>query len=778
MAKPFVVSLVCTRDDLLDLREVIKGHLTQMGYSMLAFDEADYPYVPNRDLGEQSVALANHPDVLLLILDRRYGTRLPNNLSVTENEWQNAQRSKAPFIVPCVRGKTIAEFEQWRAGGGAWVPGYVDDVALLRFIERVRTQTTFVLEFDSAEDLLAKLDRKMRSLTPFVLRRVADASRDNAGNKRTVTVVDQTLSLGDVFARDLYVTPPYRLLSGRLPRCNLETGAVRCLKSRQSMIITGGPGTGKSTTLVKSLCRRSADMEGNALLAPIYVDCHSLSLEDFASVQALFAKLFRLALDKDIWPHFDQNDANLQVELFFDALDEVRDGTTALEQVMAGSPVWSWCHNLLTCRSDFLSRVLGNPSTSGRYQYIAELQPWDVQHMKSYIKRKFGDDRQRADEMIEIISSEPFHELARNVIGLVMLCSLDNVSLVDNAATLYRAFLVKWATREACRVGTSPVDENMILSVWQRIAWKLLTSGRNGGVTISLLPDTFGRYDTRRDVVCSPVVRSLLMTSSPSDDPVVAGFVHDSIYEYLLAAELIEQLKGRLHQQMEALEQDTWYQVNEFAQLLMSKWNERDCLCVVSNLITAYENRLNDCGCRALLLRNKASYYIGRLGRQSPLASSRAFGFLDKAWKEEPSPFVRQSIGFARSIAGRPNAVVDFINEMRGSSELDSLNRGYHLVYYGDIKAQNPPYRDSDQGSWQQTHRALIDRFKRHSTAKRNSRAVDLYTFRGFLETRQEKLTTEETEVVLAILKHLDSYPADLRPTIENECSEVIKLAG
>ena len=660
--------------------------LTQRGYSVLAFDEADYPYMPGKDLSEYSVALAPHPDVLLLILDRRYGTRLSNGLSITENEWRNGQRSQVPFIVACVRKKAIAEFEQWKAARGMWKPHYVDDVDLLGLIERVRT-TTYLLEFDNAEDLGVELDQKMKSLTPFILRRVADATRENAGNKRTVTVIDQTLSLGDVFERDLYVTPPYQLVSGKLPAHSLEEDAVTCLRSRQSMIITGGPGTGKSTALVKSLYQRSVDMQDKPLLTPIYVDCHRLSSSDFESVESLLTKLFEMALGKNIWPHFDQHDPNLEVELFFDALDEVRDGTILLERMAAESPVWSWCHHLLTCRWDFLSRALGNPSILGRYQYMAELLPWELPHIKSYVERKFISDKQRANEMIRIIeTSETFYDLARNVIGLVMLCSLDDVSRVDNAVTLYRAFLAKWAAREAYRVDDRTVDEDMTLSVWQRIAWQLLISGRNGGVTISSLPDIFDKYDKRREVVQSPVIQSLLLTTSPSDETVVFGFVHDSIYEYLLAAELVERLQSPLHQTTDALEQDTWYEVNEFAQQLMSKWNETDCARAVETLIKAYQRRLNDNGPEGLLLRNKACYYIGRLGRQSRLASSQAFGFLDKVWQEEHTAFVRQSIGFARSIAGLPNAVTEFVNEMRDNKELDSLNRGYHLAYYGDIK--------------------------------------------------------------------------------------------
>lgn len=773
------MSLVGTRADMVDLREVVKNLLAEKGYSVRAFDEADYPYEPGKDPGECTTELAGHSDVLLLILDRRYGERLPSNgLSITENEWRNACRSEIPLIVACVRSKAIAELEQWRAVGGTWSPRYVDDVDLLRFIERVR-DTTFLLEFDNAEDLRVSLDKKMKSLTPYILRKVSFAACENARNRRTVTVIDQTLSLGDVFDRGLYVTPPYRLASGTSAGHSLEEDVSTCLQSRHNMIITGGPGTGKSTALVQSLCRRVAHVRANPLLTPVYVDCYSLGPSDFASVESLLGKLFELALGKNIWPHFDRHDPVLQVELFFDALDEVRDGAVLLEQMVAESPVWSWCSHLVTCRWDFLSRVLVNPGTAARYQYIAELLPWDLPHIRAYVERKFANDKPKTDEMTAIIeTSETFKGLAQNVIGLVMLCSLDDVSMIDDAGTLYRAFLAKWAARESYRVDSPGVDADMIISVWQRIAWQLLVAARDGGVAVSSLPHMFDKYDGRCEAVLSPVVRSLLVTTSIGRELVVSRFVHDSIYEYLLAAELVEQLEGSSQGQMQALEQDTWYEVNEFAQVLMLQWDETDCARVVDNLVEVYAIRRSDDSSKGLLVRNKACYYVGRLGRQASLASSKAFDFLDRVWQEEETAFVRQSIGYARSIAGLPNAATDFVNEMRANEELDSLNRGYHLAYYGDIKGQDPPYSDPRKGSWQQTHRALVHRVSHDSEPKRNSRAVDLYTMRRFFETRGQRPTSEEIGAATAILRNLGSYREDLRPTIESECSEMMRVVG
>ena len=112
---------------------------------------------------------------------------------------------------------------------------------------------------------------------------------------------------------------------------------------------------------------------------------------------------------------------------------------------------------------------------------------------------------------------------------------------------------------------------------------------------------------------------------------------------------------------------------------------------------------------------------------------------------------------------------------MQNNDELDSLNRGYHLAYYGDIEGQNPPYYDLGQGSWQQTRQALVNRFRHESAAKRNSRLVDLYTFRRFLEKRGDKATSEEVEVIETIVNNLASYPVGVRLMIERECKEVIK---
>jgi hypothetical protein len=481
------------------------------------------------------------------------------------------------------------------------------------------------------------------------------------------------------------------------------------------------------------------------------------------------------ALDKTTWPHFDPNDPNLRVELFFDAMDEAIGDPATVQNLMAGSPVWHWAPHLLACRRDFLSRALAEPRISGRYQRIAELQPWTIDHIRLYVERRFVGDVDTVRRLKSTFeNSEIVRRLASNVVGLVMLCSLDDFTSVDNAAMLYQAFLEKWIDREAHRANISMKDPELMLATWREIAWQMFIRGRNGSIESSSLPDMFGRFDERRRVTGSPVIQSLLAIKTIGNQSVIAGFIHASIHEYLIAAEVVQRLKGSVSDAAEALKQDTWYEVNEFAQELSSKWNDADCLSVLKVLLDVYQMNLGVNRPEVILARNKACYYVGRLGRQSAGVSADAFDFLNKVWQQERSAFVRQSIGFARSIAGLPGAAKEFIDEMQNDKELDSLNRGYHLAYYGDTKGQVPPYRDLGEGSWQQTRRELVNRLRQQSAAKRNSRLVDLYTLRRFLEDRIETTTEEEGAVIKAIMSDLASYPIEVRSPLDTECRRVI----
>ncbi len=315
----------------------------------------------------------------------------------------------------------------------------------------------------------------------------------------------------------------------------------------------------------------------------------------------------------------------------------------------------------------------------------------------------------------------------------------------------------------------------MVLSIWQEIAWAILTGRLSRGDRVALIPDIFrNRYDSRRGSALHNVVKSILDLDQDGAEEVVLGFIHPSIFEYLVAADLAEKLKQDEHEAAIALEQDTWFEVNEFAQRLIGKWNDEECIRVAQTLREVYESRKHDNRPKGLLIRNKACYYSGRLGRRSPIARGVVFDFLDQAWEEEQTPFVRQSIGFARSIGGQPGAAHDFIAEMRVNDELDRSNRGYHLVYYGDQRGQSPPYRDPGNVPWSQTREALLRRISDTAEVRRQSRAVDLFTFLRFLQTRHEQPTDAEMCIINSILREASTEIQSIDSLVYNICKEIV----
>jgi len=762
---------------MVDLRDLVLRGLTEWGYAARAFDEADYPYKPNTDPAEWTVAIAHEPDIIVLIVDRLYGSRLANGLSVTENEWR-AAHTRGMTIIPCLRKAAVSDLvnRESQIDRTSWTPSYVTEEAVLDFIALVRA-SAFALEFDTAAELLSKLDDKLRSLTPHMLSRLSLASWDQVRRKRTVTVVDVSLSLGDVFDRGLYVSPPHEVVSGNLPEGNLEQRMISSLELGHNLMMTGGPGGGKSSSLCRAFGARVQSQDDHPLTIPLYVECRQLSVTELGSPLELITHLFNLHLRRELWPHFSADDPAFRLEIFFDGLDEVQGDSSDAKDVVLHSPLWDWACHVITCRRDFFGRVFSSEEAASRYDYIVDLQPWSLDHAKEYITRKFRDDPSRIAQLVALLrDSSALMRMAGNPIGLVMLCSIDDTDQVKDIGGLYESFLQRWAIREAERAGeTADVSPPVALSIWRALAWASLTSDLASGSSISSLPLLFEKHDNRRTAANLMTIRSLLEIGVSGTDEILIGFVHPSIREYLIAAELAEKLKRSPREIAEALEQDTWYEVNEFAQRLIARWTELDCVGVSANLIQLYEER-TDGRPQSLLVRNKACYYIGRLGRQAPGARQFAFGFLDRAWRDEVSPFVRQSIGFARSIGGEPGAAAEFIMEMRRSDDLDGSNRGYHLAYYGDLRRETPPpYMDPGNTPWPQTRRALAARLSDDGQTRRHSRAVDLYTFSRFTEVRGERLTAPESSIIAGIQDELATYPDDIQGIISNICDSLIR---
>ncbi len=780
--KQFVVSVVSTKLDMSDLREELKARLASLGFEVRAYDEATYPYGTRATQAAQTVGLATEWDLVIVTVDKRYGTEWEGEQSVTESEWERATASGDAVVITCVRDGTWSEFKNWsrQAAGQNWNPTYVEDVRVLQFVERI-SEKEHPLVFQHVTDYLSAIESKIRSLTPLFLWMLSRESHRHMRRRRTVTELDTLLSLGDVFDHGLYVSPPYEVQSGTLDGDVLEQAITKSVASGGKLILSGIAGAGKSTSIAKAFDVRFGHQQSStpvSLAIPIYVDCRQLTCEAIRDLGTLIARLFEVYLKKQPWPVLSPSDTNVRLELFIDGLDEVIGAVTEVTEAVIGSSIWASVANVVAFRMDFYSRVFGDAQIAGIYDGVVKLNPWDLGSIGTYLRQRFVDSEVPDKLMQHLESSVSLKSLASSPVGLVMISSLDDVENITDHANLYQRFIQHWARREAHR-HQECVDVNATIGAWRELSWAHQTGRLKPETPVSRLCTMFPEFDVRRQLVDTPVVKSLFnIRVGFEGEEVFLGFVHDSVEEYLAAVELVAKLRGSDYTATEALECDTKCEINEFAQLLLKKWEQPVADETLHRLKALYVSRRSDSGPRGQLLRNKVCFYVGRLGRINPSIGAKSVSFLEHAWRHETEAFVRQAIGFALAITGESESAIAFVNEMREKQELDRSNRGYHLVYYGDQRGTEPPYVDPECGSWAETRRALDKRLNDNERPRRHSRVVDLFTLHRFLLTRNEATNADEHQAIREIRDQLTAYSEVEQDKLRELCDTVEQSSG
>ena len=123
--------------------------------------------------------------------------------------------------------------------------------------------------------------------------------------------------------------------------------------------------------------------------------------------------------------------------------------------------------------------------------------------------------------------------------------------------------------------------------------------------------------------------------------------------------------------------------------------------------------------------------YVVRLGHPESVALLRKFE------SRESDLFIKLSMQYSLIRMCQFDAEEQLVERIRENDEWDRLNRGYHLVYYGDWRPQDsPPYRDPGRIPWDKTMKALLRNIESPEPGYVAMRRVNLLTAKRFMETR------------------------------------------
>ncbi|MCE9637145.1 MAG: DUF4062 domain-containing protein [Planctomycetes bacterium] len=133
------VFLSSTCYDLEDLRAVLERAIQSLGYEALLSDRLTFPVDPRVHRHEVCVREAAAADLMLVVIDRRFGAPYAKDpsISVTWAEYRAAVQAGVP-VFACVRRGVFDERLTWLKNDKSGLPAHCDDARTFEFISEIQ----------------------------------------------------------------------------------------------------------------------------------------------------------------------------------------------------------------------------------------------------------------------------------------------------------------------------------------------------------------------------------------------------------------------------------------------------------------------------------------------------------------------------------------------------------------------------------------------------------------------------------------------------------------
>lgn len=795
------VAVISTYYDLEYLRGSIEPMLEELGFEVVAFERPGYPVYPIVHSHRACLLALQNADIVVLLIDKRYGGLFLGNgpESITEEEYFEAY-NLGKIIISCVNIKAEqGRFELFNVAKqlvekdiiplnevrNKITPGYVENWRVLDFIEKIRKadRDNFIVYFKDTSDLQESLKGRLKGLTSYVCHKIIKAQIESVKSTKTTTFA---LSMGDVLKKGYFIEPPYEIRSGEMsPR---ETVSQICDLSDRNLriMITGGPGIGKSTLLVKSFLEHAEKcLEQKSERIPFYLSLRGLGPNYHFDFEQYIKESCQQNLGKVIYPVFEKNDVN--TVFYIDGFDELAEQSSDFDlQKVIRSEFFS--SPFIVCsRTRFAEERLESSGFASQIQILIELLQWEKERSWRYIE-KFCDLREKPelyDEMFRAYhETEEMKEIFENPLLLTMFLWIVEESKmtlpldVKDQVSVYDRFIDLWIKRELARAGRNglKITENyaeMIKRAWQLTAWKTykgrftFTGEAINKVQLSEWLVSFNRGF--EEVLNIPAYWDFLDIRPHTEE--IRGMFHEQFMEHLLAKEIISCCKEERDPFPDFLKYEIRYEINKIIRALWTHEAREGIEKMLKNLWQVYEDLLTNNDASSIAIRNHTMYYIGRM--PDPKAKER----LKVANTMERETFVKLSIAFGLMKLENYGMEGELFEKLKNNEEWDEANRGYHLVYYGDriLKDEEPPYLDDGTKTWGRTLKNLIRHIQSKERGHIALRRIELFTIRRFIEVRGScnPMTKEHLRVIKESIERMEDKPEGFLKKVEDEFYEL-----
>lgn len=793
MALRWMLGILSTDYDLHDYREALISRLMASGVGVSAFELPEFPVEPNQHSHQNCITALKRTNVVILIVDKRYGGIFYNSatVSITMQEYLSAIENHIPCLV-FVNKKTWDERHAYqvdlKASGqepeefdANYQCKYVSSVDTLHFIDELSHAydnygcSNWISFFDGIPDLLGNVEGKLKGLSRFWLKKLINAQREKLLARKTSTCF--SMSLGDVFRKGYYIEPEYTQESGDSfkPENALEDTIVSGLLSSKSILIYGEAGYGKTTILAKSFLKhvdRFNSEDGYNM--PFYIWLKDKSTDYHFDFSRYIEESFVENLNLEPYPFLDISD--IRPYFYLDGFDELAEeiSPTSVSRI-SNSSIFSY-PLMLTSRIQYARRYLGNYELMNRFSVKIRINKWSIEKAKRYIDNfcyKKGTDDSFSRRINGLLADNgELCDLLDSPLLITMLLwviEANRMTIPETISTrvqLFQAFLYEMAKREIHRT-SSNLEECDLILIWSYFAWLVYReklSGRQAKIDDTfrvlqenLLPEYQISYHT-----------NLFDALFDIANKKIYGTFHEQFLEFLVANVFYHASLHKRDPYPEFLRYVVRPEINRYFRAIWGEGSEDEKEQIATNIFEQYQCNVGSDDSTSVAVRVHAIYHVSRLA--CPEQEER----LKRAFNIENHISVRLSLFFGAIKKGKLDKEEEFYHLLLSDSQYNTANRGYHLAYYDKPNYGSMPFED-EGGDWPNTLNAFLRHFHSMKNEQYFLRRIDLLTLYQLMESRSS--VKPMTKEILTELEELVFHPPfSNEPEFQRKIEEMFRM--
>ncbi len=788
MVQPWMVSILSTAYDLKDYRQEVIAVLKKKGFSVSAYELPEFPVETNLHSHDSCLAALGRVDIAIVIIDKRSGgtycgtEESTKGYTITEAEYLGAIKRGIPVFL-FVNKKTYDEHHAYKKSfkkfcidegylskeskdvlsyreefDKKYICTYVEKTQTLHFIDDVQNsflehETSNWMDFyTNVNELKDAIEGKLSGYSRMLIQRLAEAQKESLLNRHTSTAIG--MSLGDVFSSEYYIEAPHKIVSGGAKIKNksskLSDEIKEVLPTSNSILIYGEAGYGKTTILAKCFSDHVDGLKDSPEYdLPLFLPLRNKGSNYSFDIEEFIANDMEELMSKEKYPNL--NLRQLKIRLYCDGFDELAESlSTADLNRIRNSSIFKY-QLVLTCRQQYTTRYLNEYNFSDKFGIRVKMNKWDIATAKNYISNFYlkGEmDKEKGEKIIKAIEdNNDLQELLDSPLLVTMFLwfldnrqdegSIEDISRVE----LFSCWMTDLSKRECAKAKTSTVSNEILVQLWEFIAWKLyLHRIQNLKLKVADMNDM---VEHRFEGLFYGNVEPWLDALFECKSGVINGTFHEQFMEYLVARLLVDSCIHKSEPYPEFLQMVVRPEINRYFRGIWKEKSRKEQETIYEAIREQYLYNIGKNTIEAISTRVHAAYHMCRL------ESKKREESIEQAFNSENHISVRLSLYFGAIKMGRLDREEEFYNILSKDENLSKANRGYHLAYYADAIYENEmPYYDDEYSDWQSTLRAFERHFESDELGHFFLRRIDLLTMNELMKARKKvsPLTQKKVE--------------------------------